>query len=89
MPRKGQRLSRTTNRYSYNVRSKKRNDTYKFFKNGIRNSYRNTTSKRSSSSRKSRSKGTNIKINLTEKQLVLLLKFFVILYVCIAIIVLL
>ena len=79
MPRKGQRLSRTTQRYSYNTRAHKRNDTYKFLKDGIRKSYRSTPSKRRSSV-KTRSKGTGIKINLTEEQSALLLKIFLILY---------
>lgn len=61
MPRKGQRLSRSTNRYSYNVNANKRNDTYKIFKEGIRNSNRNTSSSRRRS-RRSR-KSSNIAIN--------------------------
>lgn len=62
MPRKGQRLSRSTNRYSYNVNANKRNETYKIFKEGIRNSNRSTSSSRRRSSRRSR-KFSNIAIN--------------------------
>lgn len=79
MPRKGQRLSRTTNRYSYNVRASKRNDTYKFLKEGIRNSNRSTGTRRRSSGG-SRRKGKNIKINLTDEQSAQLLKVLLCVY---------
>ena len=46
MPRKGQKLSRMTQRYSYNTQAHKRNDTHKFLKDGIRKSYSNTKTRR-------------------------------------------